>query len=191
MRKALAIGTAAGAALLLAGATQAMAVYPPDPQNNSNQTGQTVVPGGGVTFTFGTVVPFLPGTTVTITSTCTNNGVTFAGPSTVTTANASGQAVVSLNFTQSGVCTVTATGAGNVPGGIVTATASVTVSGGGGGGTGGGGTGGGGGTSAGGGGGLAQTGGNNTLTIAAVGGGLLLAGVGAVAVARRRERGNA
>ena len=70
--------------------------------------------------------------------------------------------------------------------GTVTATATVTIlpkggGGGGGGGTTGGGTTGGGGT-------LPKTGANDALTIAAVGGGLLLAGVGAVVVARRRER---
>ena len=179
MKRQIATGVLVGSAALFVAAAPALAVYPPDPQNNSTETASTVPAGGSVTFTFGTSVPPTPGATVTVPSQCTYNGVTFAGPSTTTTANASGVANVSLNFTKPGVCTVTATGAGNVPGGIVTATATVSVTASGGGG--GGGTSGGGGT-------LPKTGANDALAIAAVGGGLLLAGVGAVVVARRRER---
>lgn len=197
MKRLLATGAAAGFLTVALAAAPALAAYPPDPGGNSTQSTGSVRAGGAVDFTFGTQVPFLPGATVTITSSCVApDGTVFAGPSTTTTANAQGLAAVSLTFSQPGVCTVTATGAGNVPGGIVTATSKVTITaqGGGGGGGGdkpaGGGTAGGGGTTTGGGA-LATTGANNnTLTIAAVGGGLLLAGVGAVAVARRREQSN-
>lgn len=192
MKRMIAAGAATGFLALTLAAAPALATYPPDPGGNSSQGSTTVPSGGSVPFTFGTTTPFLPGSTVTITSVCVApDGTTFAGPSTTATANGSGLVNVSLTFTQPGVCTVTATGPGNVPGGIVTATAKITVTakggGGGGGGTSGGGTTGG--TT--GGGALATTGAsNNTLTIAAVGGGLLLAGVGAVAVARRREHSN-
>ena len=188
MKRLLATGAATGFLALTLAAAPALATYPPNPGGNSNQNTNTIPSGGGVDFTFGTQVPFLPGATVTITSTCVApDGTVFAGPSTTATAGANGLVNVSLTFTRPGVCTVTATGPGNVPGGIVTATARVVVTASGGG-TGGGGTSGGGTT---GGGALATTGANNnTLTIAAVGGGLLLAGVGAVAVARRREQGN-
>ncbi len=182
MKRSIAIGTAAGAALVLGLAAPALAVYPPDPGSNSSSSGTTTPGGGSISFEFGTLVPFTPGTTVTVTSQCTApNGTVFNGPSTTTTANGAGKANVSLVFTQPGVCVVTATGAGNVPGGIVTATSTITVTG-----SGGGGGGGGGGTPSGGGA-LPKTGADNTLIIAAVGGGLLLAGVGAVVVARRRE----
>ena len=187
MKRLIATGAATGFLALTLAATPALATYPPDPGGNSNQNTNTVPEGGNVDFTFGGQTPFLPGATVTITSTCVApDGTVFQGPSTTATADAKGLVNVSLTFTRPGVCTVTATGPGKVPGGIVTATAKVTVTAkGGGGGTGGGGT------SGGGGGALATTGANNnTLTIAAIGGGLLLAGVGAVAVARRREQGN-
>lgn len=185
MKRMIVASAATGFLALTLAAAPALAVYPPNPGGNSSQSSTTVPSGGGVDFTFGTSTPFTPGATVTITSLCTApDGSTFAGPSTTATADANGKVNVRLTFTQPGTCVVTATGKGAVPGGIVTATATVTITGkGGGGGTGGGGTAGG---DA-----LATTGAsNNTLTIAAVGGGLLLAGVGAVAVARRREHSN-
>lgn len=166
---------------LATGAVAFAAPYPPNPGGNATSSASTVPAGGSVDFTFGTSTPFTPGTSVKISSVCTDSsGATFEGPSTVTTADDSGLANVTLTFTRPGECVVTATGAGNVPGGIVTATSTVTV------------------TSSGGNypngssnsssDSLAKTGGNSsTVAIAVIGGGLLLAGVGAVIVARRRE----
>ncbi|MDQ1307403.1 MAG: hypothetical protein QG671_3236 [Actinomycetota bacterium] len=181
MRGKIALGTAAGAGLLLVATAPALAApYPPDPGGNTSQTGTTVDPGGTIGFEFGVKVPYTPGTTVSVSSIGSCGGSSFAGPATTTTAGGSGMASVSLTFTRPGDYVVTATGSGNVPGGVVTSTGTVHVSGpcGGGGG--------------GGGGDLASTGGSSsTATIAVIGGGLLLAGVGAVVVARRRERNHA
>lgn len=207
--KRVALAFAGGVAAVALAAGPAVAypvlppVQPPGTGTNAGGSGNIVPPGGSTTITFGTNVPFTPGSTVTVTSSCTNSaGVTFAGPSITVTADAAGIAAATLFFNnptnQPATCIVRAQGPGNVPSGVVDAQFAVAIAagtggGGGGGGQGGGGSQGGSGTAGGGGstGGLATTGGNNTLTIAAVGGGLLLAGVGAVAVARRRERGNA
>ena len=100
MRRSIALGTAAGAALVIGLAAPALAVYPPDPSINGGSSTNVTPPGGGtVDFTFGNVVPFTPGSTVQITSTCTNNGATFAGPSATATAGANGVVKVSLTFT--------------------------------------------------------------------------------------------
>lgn len=200
--KGAAVG-AAGLALSLGLAAPAFAQQYPPPvptPNNATASATSVVPGQAVTITFGGSVPYLPGTTVTVTTVCTTtpSGLKFAGPSTSTTANGSGQATVSLTFGASpngetASCVVTAVGLANLPTagagfakapaavGEIASSVTITIRGSGGGGGGGGG-------SSTGGGALPKTGGNDTLVIAALGGGLLLAGVGAVAVARRRER---
>ncbi len=177
MRNRLIAATVAGAALTAVAAAPALAYPPVNPGGVVN--GPTTVPAGSsVSFTFGTTTPFLPGSTVDVSSICTIGNSTFLGPHTVTTANAQGLANVSLTFTNPGTCVVTATGVG-ANGQPLSGSVTVTITSGGGGGGGGGKDGGS----------LPSTGSNgNTATIAAIGGGLLLAGAGAVFVARRRER---
>jgi LPXTG-motif cell wall-anchored protein len=190
MKRAIAAGTATGFMALTLAAAPALAQeepapYPPTPAGSCEQTATTVPAGSPVTFT---CIDFATGATVTFASTgVAADGSTITGPSTTVTANS--PATASLTFSQAGTYDVTATGEGPDGVGEVTAKAApVTVTAKGGGGASGGGATGGGAT---GGGALATTGAsNNTLTIAAVGGGLLLAGVGAVAVARRREHSN-
>jgi len=191
MKRLIATGVASGA-LLFAVAAGPVVAYPPVPVPDNGGTstgGTTITEGDSIEVIFGNRVPFQPGTTVTITSTCVApDGTVFQGPSTTVTANAQGLAIANLSFTRAGVCTITATGLGQ-DGQTITSSITLTVLAKGGGGGGGEvpkpvqpGTGTGG---------LAVTGAsNNTLMIAAIGGGLLLAGVGAVAVARRRESPN-
>lgn len=201
--RTLAAAAALATALTASGATAAWAAYPPNPLINGSSSASVVAPGGSASFTFGTAVPFLPGAAVAISSVCTAaDGSTFAGPATSTTADAAGLAYATFTFTQAGSCVVTAVGPGAA--GEVTASAAITVTGGAtpvnnpadtraaagtGPGSGpGAGSGSGTGAQPGSSGSLATTGANNVAAIAALGGGLPIAGVGAVTVARRRER---